>query len=338
MSFFAHIYSFKRLVRLIVYGLGLLLLVACARDEAASSPTPLAMATIPAGETTAVQMTAPVATPTDTAVPPTPTPTPPLAATVNGAPILLTDYEAELARYEQAQGQFVLTPATGNYRRQVLDALIERELIAQAAEAAGIVVTPEMVADRLAELQAAAGGVENFQAWLNANQWTETEFQAALAQEMVAGLIRDQVTADVPRTVEQVNARYIQVDDAAVADNLRQRALAGDDFAFLAQQNSLDRVTGENGGELGFFARGSLLVPAVEEAAFALQPGEVSEVIAATAVDGRQTFYIVQVIAREPQRRLEADMLYTSLQTAFESWLAGLWQQADVMVMVNTEG
>ena len=40
--------------------------------------------------------------------------------------------------------------------------------------------------------------------------------------------------------------------------------LAGDDFAFLAQQNSLDNVTSQNGGELGFFTRNSLLVPEVK--------------------------------------------------------------------------
>jgi len=338
MSFFARTKINIQWRGLFLLGLSLILLTACRQDETTALPTsqPTAAAETAAGEAAPVAAEAEVV-PTETAVPPTPTPTEPLAATVNGAPLYLSDYEQELARYEQADTE---TDASQNtdYRDQVLQALIERMLIAQAAEAAGITVSPEMVDDKLAELRSAAGDEASFNAWLEANRWTEEEFREALAAEMVAGQMRDQVTADVPRTTEQVNARYIQVNDAALAQDLWQRAQNGDDFAFLARQNSVDRVTGENGGELGFFARGSLLVPAVEEAAFALQPGEISDVITVTEADGRQTYYLVQVIERDPQRRLEPDMQYTLLQTAFESWLADLWQQADIALMVNTSG
>jgi peptidyl-prolyl cis-trans isomerase C len=333
MSFFERVTNMRRLYGLLFVGLIVLLLAACGGDDPAPDPTtlPTAVTENTTGEAAPQEV---AATPTDTAVPPTATPSQPLAATVNGAPLYLSVYEQELARYEQAQAQ---TGTTDNpdYRDTVLQALIERLLIMQAAEAAGIVVTPDMVDGQLAELRASANGDDNFNAWLEANQWTEAEFREALAAEMIAGQMRDQVTADVPRAVEQVNARYIQVDDAALAQELHQRAINGDDFAFLAQQNSLDRVTGEIGGELGFFARGSLLVPQVEEAAFALQPGEVSDVIAVTGEDGRQTFYLVQVIAREPQRALESNMLYAALQADFEAWLADLWQQADIVLMVD---
>lgn len=333
MSFFARTKSLKQQHAGLILALTLLLLAACRQEET----TPTAQPTAAAAASEASAATAePAATPTETAVPPTPTPTEPLAATVNGAPLYLADYEQELARYEQAAAQLDPAAASPDYRDQVLQALIERMLIAQAAEAAGVNVTPAMVDDKLAELRSASGGDDSFNAWLEANHWTEDEFREALAAEMIAGQMRDQVTAAVPRAVEQVNARYIQVDDPALAQELWQRAKNGDDFAFLAQQNSVDRVTGENGGELGFFARGSLLVPAVEEAAFALQPGEISDVITATGEDGRQTYYLVQVIARDPQRRLEADMQYTLLQSAFESWLADLWQQADIVLMVNS--
>lgn len=310
----------------------LLLLAACGQEDTpAAPPTPAAAAEVPSqpGETSA-----PAAEATATAVPPTPTPTIPRAATVNGEPIYLSDYERELARYEQAQAQSEFPPDP-EYRRLVLDALIESLLVQQAATAAGITVSPETVDAELAELRAAIGSDESFNAWLEANQWSEAEFREALAAELVTGLMRDRVTAAVPRVAEQVNARYLQVDDAALAGELRQRALAGDDFAFLARQNSLDRISGENGGLLGYFARGSLLLPQVEEAAFALQPGEISEVIAVTDPNGRQTFYLVQVVARDPQRPLEADMQYALLQNAFSAWLAELWQQAEIVIEVN---
>ena len=85
------------------------------------------------------------------AEPPTPdvSPTPevPLAALVNGEAITLEEYQKELARYEQAQTQLGLNPddPSNDYAVTVLDALIETELIAQAAEGFGISVTPESV-------------------------------------------------------------------------------------------------------------------------------------------------------------------------------------------------
>jgi parvulin-like peptidyl-prolyl isomerase len=126
------------------------------------------------------------------------------------------------------------------------------------------------------------------------------------------------------------------VDDQALAQSLLEQLRSGVDFATLAQQYSLDRVTGENGGDLSFFARGSLLVPEIEEAAFNLQPGEFSEVVAGNRADGSgTTFYVIQLIERDPQRDLSADMLFKQLQLKFEQWLAQQWDQAKVFRFIE---
>lgn len=341
----------------------LLLAAACRQDD----PSPTENGENGTGNTTttadnppSAQDTAAVATeiPSPTAVPPTPTPSEPLAALVNGQPIFLADYERELARYEQAQAGVgadvadngdteAAPPAEGegevtgvvpqaeatpepDYRIQVLDALIERELIQQAATAAGVVVDAAAVDNRIEELRASTGGAMNFDAWLEANLYTAEEFHQVLAAEMVTERMVNVVTAAVPETIEQVRARYIQVNDLALAQDLLNRIRNGDDFAFLAQQNSLDRVTGANGGDLGYFAPGSLLVGEVEAAAFALQPGETSEAITATNPDGLPTYYIVQVTERDPNRVMTADMRYAMLQQTFEAWLDQLWSQATI--------
>lgn len=62
------------------------------------------------------------------------------------------------------------------------------------------------------------------------------------------------------------------------AESLRQRAQQGEDFAALAQQFSQDPGSGQRGGDLGFFGRGRMVAP-FEEAAFALEPGQISEVV-----------------------------------------------------------
>jgi parvulin-like peptidyl-prolyl isomerase len=270
-----------------------------------------------------------------TEIPPTATPSEPMAALVNDQPIFLADYEQELARYEQAQAEMGSTP-DADYRALVLDVLIEKELIAQAAAQRGITVTTEAVDAKLVELENAAGESGNFDAWLLANQYTREQFQTALAEEMLTEAVVAEVTADVPATAEQVKARYLQVDDAALAESLRQQIQAGADFGALASQYSLDQVTAESGGDLGYFARGSLLVTAVEEAAFELQPGEVSEVITDTGADGQSTYYLVQTLERDGERPLSADMRYTMLQQAFETWLDGLWQSAEITRFIES--
>ena len=55
------------------------------------------------------------------------------------------------------------------------------------------------------------------------------------------------------------------------------RARAGEDFAVLADTHSEGSAAGE-GGDLGFFSRG-VLEPALEEAAFELNPGEISDLV-----------------------------------------------------------
>ncbi len=62
------------------------------------------------------------------------------------------------------------------------------------------------------------------------------------------------------------------------AEEVLARVKKGEDFATLAQQFSDDKVSGEKGGDLGWFERGKM-VQEFEDAAFALQPGQTSELV-----------------------------------------------------------
>lgn len=306
----------------------LLLLAACGQDEATPTAVPTASLDQPTNSSAA--QTADTAVPTP--IPPTPTQEP-LAASVNGAPITLAAYEKELARYEQS-----LTAeekADNSYRTTVLNALIEQALTAQAAQNAGIVVTPDQVEQELATYITAAGGVENFTAWLQTNLYTEEEFREVLHSNMLSGLIVADITADVPTMSEQVRARYIEVADAALADSLLTQIRSGADFAQLAQANSRNAVTAQAGGDLGFFGRGWLSVPQIEEAAFALDVGQVSDVISTTDASGAAVYYLVQVVERDPQRPLPSDLRFEQQQVMLNDWLQSLRDSADIVIMVN---
>jgi peptidyl-prolyl cis-trans isomerase SurA len=62
------------------------------------------------------------------------------------------------------------------------------------------------------------------------------------------------------------------------ADEIQRRLDAGADFVELAQRFSEDLNSAKLGGDLGFFARGTLMA-SFEEVAFELGPGEISDIV-----------------------------------------------------------
>jgi peptidyl-prolyl cis-trans isomerase D len=64
----------------------------------------------------------------------------------------------------------------------------------------------------------------------------------------------------------------------AKADDLLKQVKAGADFAGLARKNSEDEASAAKGGDLDFFARGRM-VPEFDTAAFALEAGQISDVV-----------------------------------------------------------
>ena len=73
---------------------------------------------------------------------------------------------------------------------------------------------------------------------------------------------------------QEVRARHVLVETEAEAEEVAERLKKGEDFAALANDKSKD--PGTEGGDLGFFTRGRMVKP-FEDAAFALDVGEVSE-------------------------------------------------------------
>lgn len=107
---------------------------------------------------------------------------------------------------------------------------------------------------------------------------------------------------------EQVHARHILIavksssdssagaldkpQARAKAQDLLRRLRAGEDFATLAKEYSMDPGSKESGGDLGWFGKGRM-VPEFEKAAFALQTGQISEV-----VESSFGFHIIKVEER----------------------------------------
>lgn len=81
----------------------------------------------------------------------------------------------------------------------------------------------------------------------------------------------------------------------AKIESVLKRARAGEDFAALAREFSTDPGSREQGGDLGWFGRG-VMVKAFEENAFALKPGEISNVF-----ETQFGFHIIKLEERRAQ-------------------------------------
>ncbi|MCL7455024.1 MAG: peptidylprolyl isomerase, partial [Anaerolineae bacterium] len=268
-----------------------LLLIACdssgqerERQPTADAGEPAAsISTVPAEDKPTVAST-PVPTPAPT-VTPTPTPPAPLAAQVSGQYIFLADFEERFSQYEQALLDQGLDPNTedgqamlAQAREDVLEGMIDSVLVEQGSVQLGLSLTAEEVQRQLEADITAGGGQEAFEEWLRATGQTRDDFEEMLRQSMLSQRVAEAVTGDVPAEAEQVHARLIMVDTETKAEELLAQLQAGADFAALARDHSMDVATRENGGDVGWFPRG-LVAPELEAAAFALQPGEISDVV-----------------------------------------------------------
>ena len=85
------------------------------------------------------------------------------------------------------------------------------------------------------------------------------------------------------------------------AQDLLDRIRKGEDFAKLAKENSDDPGSKDKGGEYDFFRRGKM-VPEFDKAAFALKPGEVSDL-----VETQFGFHIIKLEERRTAANPSAD-------------------------------
>ena len=209
--------------------------------------------------------------------------------------------------------------------QQILDSLIDDVLIAQEAVKEGVSVSDADLNTAMQQLTDSAGGQAAFEQTLKLSGQTLDDARTLQRTQMLNNLMRDRVIANLGSQTDQIHARHILVDSAATAEALLAQIKAGADFGQVAQQSSQDSLTKASGGDLGWFPRGLLISKEVEDAAFSLQPGQISGVIQSAF-----GFHIVQVLERDANRPLDADQSAKLQPQAMERWLSGLRAAAKV--------
>ncbi|MFQ6673225.1 MAG: peptidylprolyl isomerase [Fidelibacterota bacterium] len=210
-------------------------------------------------------------------------------------------------------------------QKELVQNLINQKLILEIAEVESIAVEEREVNTALDQY------VNSFLARLGSEDRLEQMFGKPLRElrrewwpdvqeQLITQKFRDQLLKDVSVTRQEVVAFYDEYRDSleavptlynvshillkvtpgkkstdqalALVRSLREQILSGADFAELAQQYSDDPGSAQNGGELGFVTRGTL-VPEFEAIAFALKPGQTSR-----EVQTEFGYHLIQLIER----------------------------------------
>lgn len=168
----------------------------------------------------------------------------------------------------------------------------------------------------------------------------ENERRALLASQMTAGVAREAVTEENLRATydslysdfaeTEYNASHILVETQEEAHAIVEDLGGGADFATLARERSTG-PSGPNGGSLGWFGEG-MMVPAFEEAVLALSVGEVSE-----PVETQFGWHVVvlndkRTQSAPPFEELRGELVTTVQEEAYEDYIAGLRQDADIVM------
>jgi parvulin-like peptidyl-prolyl isomerase len=234
-----------------------------------------------------------------------------LAASVNGVGIseeqLEQNFEEHLKQQRINLLQIRNPERLKQIKRTVLDNLIEQELFWQAAQKAGTVAVSTEVDEAYQSTQGQFKTAESFDQRIRIEGFTPETYRQLVKKQVSATKYANSVAAkaaavtgkeihrfyldnpDKFRRPELVHVRHIVMQIAKGAsdseraekrsriDEILKQARAGQDFEKLARLHS-EAPTKQWGGLMDPFSRGQVAKP-IEDVAFALAPGRISDVV-----------------------------------------------------------
>lgn len=251
----------------------------------------------------------------------------------------------ELRRIEKdmLQGQTVPSEQQAALDKQALTRLISVELLYQAAAKLEFKDLDKEVDAKLAQAKARFKDEQEFKKAIKNFEMDEKELREYTRRELlISHYIETTFVPKVTVSEAEIRAFYdknpekfkrdetvkashilIGVDSKATAEDkkkarekaekLRKELAGGADFATLAKANSTDSGSKQNGGDLGYFGKGRMM-PAFEKAAFALKPGEISDI-----VETPYGYHIIKLTDKKPAVTID----FKDVKAKIEDFLKG---------------
>jgi peptidyl-prolyl cis-trans isomerase C len=261
-----------------------------------------------------------------------------IAASVNEKVITRTELEREilnLSHRYSIQTQDSTIP--DGIEDKALDNLITRELLYEASQKAQIKVDDSEVDENLQQAISRFPNKEAFDSVLKRENVTEDELKSEIRYGLaIQTYVEDKYVSKTSVSDEELKTYYdsnpalfkhpemvkashilIRVDEQAdeaqktearkKIDDIAKKLKEGKDFAELAKSYS-ECPSSSNGGDLGSFRRGQM-VKSFEDAAFSLNPGEISPV-----VETNFGYHIIKVSEKQPEGSFPLDQVKPQIQ------------------------
>ena len=243
-------------------------------------------------------------------------------AVVGGETILLSDVEAEVQ-----QQRAVGSSSDRDLRCEILEMMMESKIFLMQARIDSLTIGSEAVESNLTQrmdyMRTTLGGDEEVEKYFGKplyklrQEWKKALEEQSLTEQArynVADKIAEITPFDVQQFLSSTDPEDLPVvpvkyqlsqiclypdrEAAAVAVkekllSLRERIMNGEKFSTLARIYSEDPGSARRGGELGMASK-SIFWPAFSDAAMALRPGTISQIV--ETPDG---FHIIEVIEKK---------------------------------------
>jgi len=249
------------------------------------------------------------------------------AAVVNEAVVTWEEFDRAVVWAEQRfarSGKTLNDSQMAEIKKDVLEKLVERELLHQESQKKGFNVEAAEVSEQLSRLRSQYASEAEFKRALNMMGFVETNLESQIKGRMeIQRFVNDQIAKKITipekdirasydshlnffKRPENVRASHIlikvdpQADESQRAEALKEiemikkKLAKGEKFAALAKVYS-QGPSSVKGGDLGYFGRGQM-VESFETAAFALKPGEVSDVVKTNF-----GYHIIKVFDKKPK-------------------------------------
>lgn len=213
----------------------------------------------------------------------------------------------------------------------MLQTLAEEQIVKLGALGYGLKVSPEEINQALRGIAGGESGnitESEFKAWyrqqLNEIDLSDSEYKEIVAASLLASRLQNYLAQRVPTVAKQVHLHGILLKTLEDAKKIRARWEAGEDFASLAREASLDEETKEGGGDLGWLPRG-VLDPQFDSVAFNLSPGEVSQPISTEPLPTEtedENYLLLMVSEKTDARQIDENSLQQLKDKALELWLS----------------
>jgi peptidyl-prolyl cis-trans isomerase C len=215
-----------------------------------------------------------------------------------------------------------------DFEKQAIQQLISAELLYQAGQKLEVKDLDKQISDKLAQGKARFSNEQDFAKAIKELDMEEKDLRDYTRRDLIiTNFIEKTIVPKVTVSEEDAKKFYDQnqdkftkpesvkashiligVDQKATADEkkiarekaekLRKELSGGADFAALAKGNSTC-PSSQQGGDLGFFGKGQM-VPAFEQAAFTLKPGDISDV-----VETQFGYHIIKVTEKKVAEKVE---------------------------------